>query len=53
MSVHDTKADTAEFESNPPDRLEQLAEKYFGAVTEPVRVSFGAMSHPGKVRAKR
>ena len=31
-------------------RLDKLAAKYFGPVTEPVQVSFGAASHPGKVR---
>lgn len=31
-------------------RLDKLAEKYFGPATEPVEVSFGAASHPGKVR---
>ncbi len=32
-------------------RLDRLAAKYFGPETEPVQVSFGAASHPGKVRA--
>lgn len=32
-------------------RLDKLAAKYFGPETEPVQVSFGAASHPGRVRA--
>ncbi len=35
-----------------PDRLERLAQKYFGAEAVPVQVSFGALSHPGKVRTQ-
>ncbi len=35
-----------------PDRLERLAQKYFGAETVPVQVSFGALSHPGMVRTQ-
>lgn len=31
-------------------RLDKLAAKYFGPATEPVEVSFGAATHPGKVR---
>src|SRR5438045_3789524 len=30
--------------------LEDLAAEYFGPATPPVRVDFGALSHPGKVR---
>ncbi len=50
MSIVDMNADTVEYELKESDKLEQLAEKYFGTETEPVRVSFGALSHPGKVR---
>ena len=32
-------------------RLDKLAAKYFGPETEPVQVSFGAASHPGRVRS--
>lgn len=40
--------DTAEI-SNCPD-LEQLVAKYFGPPPCPLRLEFGARSHPGKVR---
>ena len=30
--------------------LEELAEKFFGPIPPPVKVEFGALSHPGKVR---
>ena len=43
-------ADTAELPAE--SSLEELASRYFGTTTAPVRASFGALSHLGKVRTR-
>jgi PPM family protein phosphatase len=47
--MRDREATTTEL---PLSTLDEIAAKYFGPVTPEVRVDFGALSHPGKVRVQ-